>query len=161
MFYFTFTSYIRHCLLLLHAGPVTTAALKRLWLNIITEGVLGGGCQPTSFRYSETTSFPVYRITDPEVIETWVSRKNIFSIFRHVCKTVVKSDLASLCLPVPLYVCMELSGHILKFLLKPVDAIRFLLKWDKNADILHDGLRTFMITCHDYSYSRGWRNSFL
>jgi len=29
------------------------------------------------------------------------------------------------------------------------------------AAILHDGLRTFMNTCHDYSYSRDRRNSFL
>jgi len=29
------------------------------------------------------------------------------------------------------------------------------------AAILHDGLRTFMITCHDHSYSPGRRNSFL
>jgi hypothetical protein len=39
---FTFTSYIRHWLLLLHAGPVTTAAIKRMLLNIITEGDFWG-----------------------------------------------------------------------------------------------------------------------
>jgi len=86
LLYFTFTNSIRHCLLLLHAGPITTAALKRVLLNIITERVLGvggggGGCHPTTFRYSETTSFPAYRVTDPDVIETWLSRKIIFWVF--------------------------------------------------------------------------------
>ena len=128
------TYYIRHCLLFLHAGPVTTVALKRVLLNIITEGVLGG----MSSHFDEI--FWNYFISCKQTQGSgcyWnmaVQKRNlILSIFRHVYKTVVKSDLASLYPPVPLYVCRELSGHFLEFLLKHVDAFRFLLKSDKNG----------------------------
>ena len=62
-----------------------------------------------------------------------IQKIHILSLFRHVSGTVVKSDLSSLCLPVRVNVCRELSEHSLEFLLKHDDVFRFVLKSDKNG----------------------------